>query len=62
MNYNKLVRRLRQRAFNYDGAKDVQFDRILKEAVQRKIKKYKQTDEYKRRYVIQQQRLLFVTR
>ena len=62
MNYNKLVKRLRQRAFDYDDAKGIQFDRILKEAVQRKIKQSKQTDEYKRRYAMRQERLLFITR
>ncbi len=62
MNYDKLVRKLRRKAFDYEGAKDIQFDRILKEAVQRKIKQYKQTEEYKRRYRIKEQKLLFRTR
>ena len=62
MNYNKLVRRLRQRAFDYQGEKDIQFDRILKEAVQRKIKQHKQTEQYAKTYARQQERLLFITR
>ncbi len=62
MNYDKLVRKLRRKAFDYEGAKDIQFDRILKEAVQRKIKQYKQTDDYKRRYKTNEQQLLFRTR
>mgnify|MGYP005621866879 CR=1 FL=1 len=62
MNYDKLVRKLRAKAFDYKDAKDIQFDRILKEAVQRKVKQYKQTDEYKRRYSMRQNRLLFQTR
>jgi hypothetical protein len=48
MNYDKLVRKLRRKAFDYDGEKDVQFDRILKEAVRRKIEQYEQTDEFQR--------------
>ncbi len=62
MNYDKLVRKLRTKAFDYKGAKDIQFDRILKEAVQRKIKQYEQTEAYKRRYRIKEQKLLFRTR
>ena len=62
MNYDKLVHKLRQKAFDYKGEKDVQFDRILKEAKLRKIKQYKQTDEYKRKYSMLQNRLLFKTR
>ena len=62
MDYNKLVHKLRQKAFDYKGEKDIQFDRILKEAVQRKIKQYKQTDEYQTRYAKRQERLLFQTR
>lgn len=62
MNYDRLVHKLRRKAFEYKGEKDIQFDRILKEAVQRKIKQYEQTDEYKRKYVMQQERLLFQTR
>ncbi len=62
MNYDKLVSRLRRKAFHYEGAKNIQFDRILKEAVQRKIKQYEQTDEYRRRYSMKQNRLLFQTR
>ncbi len=62
MNYDKLVRKLRAKAFDYKGEKDIQFDRILKEAVQRKIKQYEQTDEYRKRYSMKQNRLLFQTR
>ena len=62
MNYNKLVIRLRQRAFDYKGEKDIQFSRILKEAVQRKIKQHKQTKQYAKTYAMHQERLLFITR
>ena len=62
MNYNKLVIRLRQRAFDYKGEKDIQFSRILKEAVQRKIKQQKQTKQYAKMYAMQQESLLFITR
>jgi hypothetical protein len=62
MNYSKLVSRLRQRAFDYDGAKEVQFSRILKEAIARKVEQYEQTSDYKTRYATRQERLLFVTR
>ena len=62
MNYDKLVHKLRRKAFDYEGKKDVQFDRILKEAVQRKIKQYKQTEEHQRKYAKREERLLFQTR
>ncbi len=62
MNYDKLVRKLRRKGFDYEGAKDIQFDRILKEAVQRKIEQYEQTEQFKRKYVREQERLLFTTR
>ena len=62
MNYDKLVFNLRQKAFNYNGIKGNQFDRILKEAVKRKINQYKQTNEFKKRYSSREQRLLFMTR
>lgn len=62
MNYDKLVHKLRRKAFDYQGKKDVQFDRILKEAVQRKIKQYKQTEEYRRKYAKREETLLFQTR
>jgi hypothetical protein len=61
MNYDKLVSKLRRKAFDYKGEKGIQFNRILKEAVQRKIKQYKQTKEYKIRYSMKQERLLFQT-
>ena len=62
MNYDILVYKLRLKAFDYKGKKDIQFDKILKEAVQRKIKQYKETDEYKKIYSDRQNRLLFQTR
>ena len=61
MNYDKLVHKLRQRAFDYKGEKDIQFDRILKEAKQRKIKQYEQSDEYQIKYAKKQERLWFQT-
>ena len=61
MNYSKLVHRLRLKAFDYKGEKDIQFSRILKEAKLRKIKQYEDTDDFKKNYVKKQNRLLFRT-
>ncbi len=61
MNYSKLVTRLRQKAFDYSGKKDIQFSRILKDAVQRKIKQHEQTEQYKGKYAMHQETLLFKT-
>ena len=62
MNYDKLVHNLRRKAFDYKGKKDIQFDRILKEAKRRTIKQYEQTKDFKKFYVKKQERLLFQTR
>ena len=61
MNYDKLVNRLRNRAFNYEGAKDIQFSRILKEAVKRKLnsKEFKKATSTRQRVIDEQ--LLFRT-
>ena len=62
MNYDKLVFKLRKNAFNYTGYKSIQFNRILIEAKKRKLKQYEDTKEFKKRYAIKQNRLLFQTR
>ena len=49
MDYNKLVWNLRKKAFNYEGEKSTQFDRVLKEAIKRKVIAYSQTDENEER-------------
>ena len=62
MNYERLVMRLRAKAFDYSGEKDIQFSRILKEAILRKVEQYEQTEQFKMRYAMQQEKLLFKTR
>lgn len=62
MDYSKLVWRLRKRAFEYQGEKAIQFDRILKEAIKRKVKAYHKTDKYLMAEMEKSEMLLFRTR
>jgi transcription antitermination factor NusA-like protein len=57
MNYDKLVHNLRRKAYDYNGDKDIQFKRVLREAKKRKIANYIDNGSYARR----QERLLFRT-
>lgn len=61
MNYDKLVIKLRRKAFDYTGAKDVQFSRVLKEAIHRKVEQYEQTEQFKKAYAKKENKLLFIT-
>lgn len=62
MDYNKLVWNLRKKAFNYEGEKSTQFDRVLKEAIKRKVIAYSQTDEFLLTKMKKDEKLLFRTR
>jgi hypothetical protein len=57
MNYQKLVNRLRTKAFDYDGPKSIQHMRILKEAKCRMLASITPSGYAKR-----QEQLLFRTR
>lgn len=57
MNYQKLVNRLRTKAFDYDGLKSIQHMRILKEAKCRMLASRTPSGYAKR-----QEQLLFRTR
>tara|TARA_R110002167_G_scaffold297292_1_gene501623 strand:- start:465 stop:638 length:174 start_codon:yes stop_codon:yes gene_type:complete len=57
MNYEKLVHKLRKKAYDYNDDKVEQFSRILSEAKIRKIANYNDNSYSKR-----QKRLLFRTR
>jgi len=58
MNYQKLVNRLRTKAFDYDGQKSIQHLRILKEAKRRMLASRTPSGRYAKR----QEQLLFRTR
>ena len=58
MNYQKLVNRLRTKAFDYDGQKSIQQMRILKEAKRRMLASKPPSAGYAKR----QEQLLFRTR
>ncbi len=63
MNYDKLVWKLRKKAFDKRVAeKDIQFDRILKEAIKRKIQSYHKTEEFLLAEMEKSEKLLFRTR
>tara|TARA_R110000851_G_scaffold44245_2_gene108916 strand:- start:4506 stop:4694 length:189 start_codon:yes stop_codon:yes gene_type:complete len=61
MNYDKLVNRLRRKAYNYEGKQEIKFSRILKEAIKRKLnsKEFKRAEAIRTR--ISDEALLFIT-
>ena len=40
MNYEKIVRQLRQRIFDYTGEQEKKADRVLSKAIKHKVKQY----------------------
>lgn len=57
MNYVRLVNKLRQKAFDYKDEKDIQFQRILKEAKRRKLNQHYNFEYHK----MMDEKLLFRT-
>ena len=44
MTYTRLLRKLRRKAFDYTGAKDKQFDRVLLKVKEKALKEQKSID------------------
>jgi hypothetical protein len=61
MNYEKLVNKLRSKIYDYSGEKEIQFSKILKEAVKRKCNTKEFIKNKNRIDSIKENKLLFRT-